>query len=293
MIYGCIDKYEMSIPQDAEKLVIEGQIVDKNQGACYSYVRITKPKLGINANVSASWQTEDFTPINDAIVIIRDDLGFIDTFQTAPEYVDYNWVDWDGQVYSGTTANSNYQRGYYQSQKFTAVKNRTYYLTVKYMVKEYHSTCFMPSLPKMDSISFITEATGKDGRGNIPYLYFKDPPEEKNYYLFVGQPGATYWSFNVLDDQFINPDVNGINIFKGITNTYWMGAYIFHQAPYHLEVHSLTREAYDYYFTLSKLFSNDGGNYKPAPASPKSNIDNGALGFFRASSVHIFEGRIP
>jgi len=293
LTYSCIDKYDMIDSIDGGKLVVEGQIVNKNQGGCYSYIRITKSKFGINKNVNESSSLDGFTPINDAIVIIKDDLNRTDTFQTEPEYNQVTYIDQNGNPQTSYPQNLNYQRGYYKVNKLIPEEHRTYYLTVQYQGKEYHSSCLMPSLPKMDSISFIAESTGKDGRGNIPYLYFKDPPNEKNYYLFVGQPGSTYWDYNTLDDQFINPDVKGINIFKGITNTYWMGAYIFHMAPYHLEIHSLTKEAYDYYFVLSKLFTNDGGNYKPAPASPKSNIDNGALGFFRASSVHVFEGIIP
>ena len=48
---------------------------------------------------------------------------------------------------------------------------------------------------------------------------------------------------------------------------------------------SLTYEAYLYYKALLSQFENDGGTFKPSPASPPSNISNGALGIFRASAL--------
>ena len=60
-------------------------------------------------------------------------------------------------------------------------------------------------------------------------------------------------------------------------NLYW---------DYFIEMHSITKEAYDYYKALIQQFKTDGGGYSPSPASPPTNLDNGALGFFRASAVN-------
>jgi len=53
----------------------------------------------------------------------------------------------------------------------------------------------------------------------------------------------------------------------------------------HVTMSSLSSNAYNYYKNLIEQFENDGGAYKPTPASPPTNISNGGLGFFRASSV--------
>jgi len=292
IITSCTEKFEIQKSEAGNKLVVEGQIVNYNSGSCYSYIRLTKSKLGVNVTDHDAFFTHDsLTYINDAIVIVRDDFGNIDTFKKEPEKYPYIWYDQDSVSHIDSSENYYYQRGYYRVNKLIPQENRTYYLTVQSEGKEYHASCFMPHLPKMDSISFVNEANYKGENGYTPYLYFKDPPQEKNYYLFIGNTGNTYWGYTVLDDKLIDPDVKGVNIFKGVTNEYWMSAFRF-KGPYHYEVHSVTKEAYDFYNTLSKLYVNDGGNYKPAPASPISNIDNGALGFFRASSVHVFDGII-
>ena len=291
VFYACTDELNVYENKDDNKLVIEGQIVNKiTNSYVESYVRLSKSKLGVNK--TGDYWNDGFTYVNDAVVIVKDDLGIVDTFSIASDSLDYDWTDPQGFCHQGRRTNYNFQKGYYTSNKLNPRENQTFYLTIQYQGKEYHSNCFMPVLPKMDSISFKMEVSGNDEMGNTPYLYFKDPPNEKNYYLFVGLPAETYWNFIVLDDKLINPDVKGINIFSGVTNTYWRSKFIVPFSPYHLEVHSLTKEAFNYYDVLGKLFINDGGNYKPSPASPNSNIDNGGLGFFRASSVHIFEGII-
>ena len=64
---------------------------------------------------------------------------------------------------------------------------------------------------------------------------------------------------------------------------------------YFIEMHSLTKEGYDYYKVLIQMFKTDGGGYSPSPASPPTNMDNGALGFFRASAVNRvdFKAQLP
>jgi len=58
---------------------------------------------------------------------------------------------------------------------------------------------------------------------------------------------------------------------------------------YLIEMHSLTKEGYDYYKALLQQFVADGGVYSPSPATPPGNINNGALGFFKTSSVNRVE----
>ena len=56
---------------------------------------------------------------------------------------------------------------------------------------------------------------------------------------------------------------------------------------------SLTQNAYEFYKILLQQFKNDGGAYQPAPGSPPTNMSNGALGYFRASSISIKRTKIP
>ena len=52
-----------------------------------------------------------------------------------------------------------------------------------------------------------------------------------------------------------------------------------------VEMYSITREAFIYYNDLFNLINNDGGMFTPPPANPRSNVSNGALGYFQVSAL--------
>ena len=86
----------------------------------------------------------------------------------------------------------------------------------------------------------------------------------------------------------------GLKVSRGATPrgidfypVYWEG-----DSTY-LALSSLTKESYNYYKALLDQFENDGGAYKPTPASPQGNISNGGLGLFRASVVSEKRTKIP
>lgn len=56
-----------------------------------------------------------------------------------------------------------------------------------------------------------------------------------------------------------------------------------------VEMYSLTREAFVYYSDLSNLLNGDGGMFSPPPVNPRSNISNGALGYFQVSAIDVEE----
>jgi hypothetical protein len=64
-------------------------------------------------------------------------------------------------------------------------------------------------------------------------------------------------------------------------------------SDFEIKMYSVTKEAYDFYKALISQFRNDGGVYSPTPASAPTNIDNNALGFFRASAVNVIKGKVP
>ena len=84
--------------------------------------------------------------------------------------------------------------------------------------------------------------------------------------------------------------MDGLDVCKGISPEYWMTAYPdAYTGYYFIEMHSLTKQGYDYYKALLQQFRTDGGVYSPTPATPPGNIDNGALGFFKTSAVNRVE----
>jgi len=84
-----------------------------------------------------------------------------------------------------------------------------------------------------------------------------------------------------------------LDVFKGETAEWWINSYPRLDDEYRIRMYSITEEGYNYYKALIAQFKNDGGTYSPAPASPPTNIDNGGLGFFRASAVNVIRGKMP
>ena len=181
--------------------------------------------------------------------------------------------------------------GYYKTTKLKGIAGHTYTLTIKWQGREYHSTSYMPPVTDIDSVhfNFTKGEVGKEDY-NIPLLYFKEPQNERNYYLFITPGNNSVWPYSVLSDEYLKPYVNGLDVCKGISPEYWMTAYPdAYTSYYFIEMHSLTKEGYDYYKALLQQFRTDGGAYSPTPATPPGNIDNGALGFFKTSAVNRVE----
>lgn len=279
---SCVKEFDLENSKNNSILTVEGVI---SNDTSISYIRLSYCSTRLHQQGSAF--NENYTFINDAIVIVSDDAGNIDTLKPAPEFIYYSD--------SNYTTNEKYQKGYYFLTSVKPQPLHTYYLTILNQGKQYHSQCYMPALPQIDSVSFSYNQ-GETGKSDyyIPHIYFQDNPNEQNYYLFsTGESYGFVWLTSILNDDLINGTyVNGLDIFHGQSNISWRNGYLSSDMPYWIEIHSLTKEAYLYYDALIREFKNDGGTYKPSPASPVSNIDNGALGFFRASTVVIFKGDI-
>jgi hypothetical protein len=232
--------------------------------------------------------------INDAVVVLRDDIGNSDTLQPAKPLYTYYWYDVYSNTYNQITdKNPLYRRGYYQPQKIIGTVGRTYYLEIQFNGKTYHANCKMQQTPVIDSVKyqFTQGAPGKESF-YVPHIFFKDPVGEHNYYLFdFGGPSVC--TISILDDANITGYVNGLDVFKGQFVDWWKTAYPMAGERFTIQMQSLTKEGYDYYKSLIQVFNNDGGTYRPAPATAPGNIDNGALGFFRATSIKKITGQIP
>jgi hypothetical protein len=60
-----------------------------------------------------------------------------------------------------------------------------------------------------------------------------------------------------------------------------------------VEVYSLSRVGYVYYNDLFSILNGDGGGmFGPIPAPPRTNLSNGAIGFFQVSAINISSTKI-
>ncbi len=245
---SCTEVLKVDLDDEQERLVIEGLVTNE---ATPFHVKLTKT-LALDDH-------SNFPAVNNAFVTIADNLGNLDTLHLTT----------DG-VYKTNTA-------------IQGVPGRTYFLTVVVDGKTYVAQDLLTSVSPIDSLYVIYHQKG-DGLGipddgYYPYFNSSDPPNEKNYYLQeVTKDGAPVLKSNqisVNDDRFLAPVVIGIRI---------PGRYISGEKIV-FRLSSLSEAGYNYLNGIALQMQNDGGFFSTPPANAPTNLSEGALGFFRASSV--------
>ena len=324
-ITGCAKDFHLDPEATKPLYVIEGRI--SNMWGPY-YVRITK-STGLVADPDPYSPTRDSAEaVLNALVIITDDTGIKDTLIPCPPTIDrYVYYFRDSVEYRDLTIDSVFttvgdrstlhERGHYQTTKLKGQPGHTYYLEVHIGDTIFRSSAYMPPAPALEHVALRdTTLSPYLNSGTIPVAYFKDPPDEKNYYAlnytytlhayrydhWLGPgiySGVTFsvFSWYVFDDKFLTTDVNAIPVRIYPNNVqhsflpeghypYWNSPYtISNRFPKQIRLHALTRETYDYFNTVYKQLENNGNIYKPTPASARGNISGGALGLFYATTI--------
>ncbi len=301
---GCIKDFNLNPGETAPLYVIEGRI--SNLVGPY-YIRITR-----STNLLGKPGTDSAEPVKGALVIIADDLGVTDTLipgKTVGDprnfyYYDYDTKAIDSLMNPPYTYNYSINRGFYETTKLTGRPGHTYQLTVRIGNEEFHASAYMPPVPTLDSAVIKETTVDPDGaKGYLPFVWFKEPANENNYYLFqynaiksypYDNPNAndsyyTHFPYYVLDDKTMPTYVNGLAV-KVLTSDHYQFSDSYPylskpSAPTQVRLSSLTKEAFEYINVLGKQLRDDGNVYKPVPASLKGNISGNALGFFWATHV--------
>jgi len=288
MAAGCTKDYNLQGNGSKQLYVIEGRI--SNLQGPY-YVRITMSE-GLSGQPTGGLDNAE--AVKDALVIISDDMGMVDTLVPA------DWrVSRVSPPYTG-------DRGYYQTTKITGSPGHTYHLQVRTGNETFQASAYMPYVTTLDSIELRNSIPVTDTNvhpSQTAYAYFKEPQSEENYYLLQLNTAydSTYdnargyfsvagiFPFYVFDDKTLPPYVNGMAVGAILANGVDNGGFVpYPVVPYddvEVRLCSLTREAYEYFVTIEKQFQVDGNVYKPAPASASGNISGGALGLFWATSI--------
>lgn len=306
MITSCIEDFDLKLPYAEPRLVVDGLISSKPGPY---YIRLTLSKVG---NITQNNNVNELVdPVNNAVVVVSNDIDQSDTLQYVQwneneysyDYQTGNSIkiikDQEGNSIDSIVITDPYyynKRGFYKTSHLKGIPGITYFLNVSYNRNEYTASAYMPLVPAIDSIGYLlkkSEIVGKSDK-YFPLLYFQEPQGITNYYLIQLNDdifaqsgyGNSTWQFSILSDTFLEPYVNGLNVSTGYSPSgenyypvYGEGDSIY------VELNSLTKEGYNYYKNLIDQFGNDGGAYKPTPASPPGNISNGGLGLFRASAV--------
>ena|GEM_PF-2835467 len=274
--FSCSKVYDIKAGSDKPLLVVEGEV---NNFQPPYYVRLTQSvdwKVRTR-DVNSSNNSDIATPVTSARVTISDNISIVDTL----EYIGYRE---DKNSY-----------GWYVTSKLYGEEGVTYSLKIEYDGKEYTSTSTIPYTVQADSVGFITRTYGSEKvRVDIPRLYFREPAYTKNYYLMyytingysAYQGSENVWPYTIADDMYLNAYVNGIEIDNGqkyINKKNYMpineGAYVM------VYLESINSETYIFYKGIIDQFNADGGGFSSIPATPPSNISNGALGLFKTPAI--------
>lgn len=237
---SCEKEIDIDLNAADPKIVIEGAIT--NVAGPY-FVKITETVNFSDGN--------DYPPITDAIVIVKDNFGAIDTLtQSSP--------------------------GIYETNFIVGMPGNTYTLSVAAKGKSYEATSTMPFLVNLDSLRFekFGGFGGADNYSTIPV--FTDPEPKGNNYRFL------LTNNNELDPSYI---VDNDNINSGKTNErpiFLPDTEINLGDSVIVEMRCIDLTTYNYYFTLAQIAGGGPGG-GTTPSNPPNNITgNESLGIFSA-----------
>ncbi len=256
LLVGCDEPYELDASQIKPILVIEGAFTNR---ADQNYV-----KLSLIAPFSSVTPPESVT---DAIITVDGSDGSSLNFTH----------------YSGTNADS--ASFYLPDLPSEAQAGVTYTLTILHSGKQYKASDSLLEAVPIDSLTsqinpFEFNDPWQEGEYYEILLYFGEPQDSDDFYRFkffkngkIENPfGSTIY---ITDDSFFGPQVDGIPIPE----------YYAESDTAIVEMLHISRNAYLYYYDLRAVLGNDGGMFSPPPANPRTNVDNGAVGFFLVANI--------
>jgi len=254
-ILSCEETIQIDTGELSENVVIEGLITNEQN----HYVRLTRTRT-FYANGPAE-------RIENASVSVADDNGNTYQFVHNP----MNNPEEDGFYYPVNT---------FQGQIGT-----TYSLSVSIDGEQYGAAEELLPVTAIDSLTVILnedelEEPEEEGRFYEVLFYASEPQDRKDQYLFKFYNNGEIVKDFPTDIYFSDDDLLGEKIDDlEIAGFYKLGERV------EVEMYSLTQEAFIFYSDLFNLLNNDGGMFSPPPANPRSNLSNGALGYFQVSAV--------
>ncbi len=160
--------------------------------------------------------------------------------------------------------------GIYRLGAFRPTPGRSYTLKVDYDNESYEATSFLNPPIAIDSIGTVENSVFSGDEKSVAVL-FQDPPGEANYYRYLMRlNGEILTTIRVFDDRFNDGKLVQRTLFD-FDNEFLRGDSVW------IEQQSIDESVYRY---LNDIRSNNPGT--AAPANPRSNFSNGALGYFSA-----------
>lgn len=260
VLTACEKTVLIDVTQNQPRVIIEGQVT--NQPG-YQYVKVTRS--------SNFYSTGQSPRIENASITVSDDAGNEYLFVHNP----------------GGLADS---AGYYKpAVPFVGVVGRTYHLVVQVDESQYEAEDLLTPVTTIDSLGYqINDEEREDpetfGKFYEVLMYAKEPQTTTDYYLFKFYRNDSLTVDSDTDIYYADDELLGENI-DGVSSPIYF-------APgdrARVEMYSLSRNGFVFYNDLQQLLNNDGGLFGQPPSNSRTNLSNGALGFFQASALDIKE----
>lgn len=245
---SCEDVVDVELKESAPRLVVEASLlwdVDKEENT--QFIRLT---------TTAPFFEENIPPAIDATVSVMDDNG--------REYVFEEMAD-----------------GIFRNDEIDPSLELEYTLIIEYEGETYTATEPLVPTPQLD---FVTQDRGGFSGDDYEFkVYYTDPAEMQNYYLFRYVNDDV--SLQIYDDEF----TNGNRTFAFFNDEDASAGDIVA-----FEIQGISRGFYEYMFILrSQSGSSNGGPFQTQPGIVRGNIvnitnpDNFAFGYFRLSGTNM------
>ena len=168
--------------------------------------------------------------------------------------------------------------GYYELSNYIPIFGTNYTLTVQYNGVTYTANSVMnPPIPLEEiTYDYFPAFFGLDP-GYLINLRFNDPPSIPNQYIIALSinhvPDTKLTSLFLQDDDYSDGNL--------VERPLFANEFFQENDTVEIEMRSVDKPVYDYF---SEILSIAGGQSSAAPANPKTNWDNKALGYFSAYS---------
>ncbi|MDX9883872.1 MAG: DUF4249 domain-containing protein [Prolixibacteraceae bacterium] len=239
--------------------------------ACEQVVDInlneTNPKIVIEANIHNN--------NDDCIVTITRTGNYF--FPYTPEKVSNAVISLTNPFFQYSF--SEIEGGVYRINKIDRLMPTSYTLSVKASGELYEAVSVMPASVRINYLNYeYVEKTYFQDAGYRVNYGLADPKNEENYYrvrYFVNgklqNDGNDYYLINdeLFNGKSVQMQLYGKRFDKGDTVA--------------VELMSIDKNTYGYFNTFLEIISRSSIE-SAAPANPKSNLSNGALGYFSAYS---------
>ncbi|MCU0438723.1 MAG: DUF4249 domain-containing protein [Raineya sp.] len=244
---ACEKEIDLNLENKSGQLVIEGNISDKEEP---HIVRVTRSVAFTQAN--------QYPAVSNALVIISDNLGMIDTLKYTSD-------------------------GNYNTEKLKAgVSGRTYTLKVLLDGKTYTAQSELPEKVPLTGLKLIPMTfLGNTNYDVLPE--YTDPPTLGNNYAFIVRANSKKGIvFEIESDNLGNGVANqrDLDIPEDDGDSVKKGDIVY------VEMRSIDKNIHTYYTAVNQLTSNGPGG-GISPANPPTNISGGALGYFSAHTSQI------